>query len=84
MADPTPTTTRREWLVIESSRNRAIFCHEESKGYIPRDMAERLLGRDLGGIEWFTREESALLHAHPEWRDTIPEGATAETENANA
>ncbi len=65
-------TALREWLVIESSRSRAVFCHEEAKGYIPRDVAEALLGRDLGGIVWFSREDSAAMRAHPEWRDEAP------------
>lgn len=60
----------REYLVIESSRKNAVFATEEqrtSKGYIPRDVAERILGRTLDGTQWFTREESALMRAHPEW-----------------
>lgn len=63
----------REWLVIESSWKNAIFGPEvkEPSGYIPRDVAEPLLGRDLGGTVWFTREESALMRAHPEWRTVI-------------
>jgi hypothetical protein len=65
----------REWLVIESSYKNAVFATDDSKaphGYIPRDEAEKLLGRDLGGMVWFTREESAKMRAHPEWRETEP------------
>lgn len=65
----------REWLVIESSRSRSVFADDEARkpiGYIPRDVAEEVLGRDLGSTEWFTRCESDRLHAHPEWRDTLP------------
>lgn len=65
----------REWLVIESSAKNMVFSSEElrnRKGYIPRDVAEKLLGRALGGMVWFTREESAAMHAHPEWRDNLP------------
>lgn len=62
----------REWLVIESSSKNAVFAFENSfgspNGYIPRDVAEVLLGRELGGIVWFSRRESALLRAHPEYR----------------
>jgi hypothetical protein len=50
-----------EWLVIESAWKNAVFAPDdakEPKGYIPRDVAEQLLGRDLGGMVWFTREES--------------------------
>lgn len=62
----------REWLVIEDSRKRAVFAPEGAqvpKGYIPRDAAEALLGKDLGGNVWFTPEESEKMRAHPEWRD---------------
>lgn len=64
----------REWLVIEDSRKNCVFAPAaESTGYIPRDEAERLLSRDLGGMVWFTREDGARLRAHPEWRDAPPE-----------
>ncbi len=64
----------REWLVIESSWKYSIFAGPDKNpvGYIPRDAAEPLLGRDLGGIVWFTREESQRLREHPEWSDTEP------------
>lgn len=41
----------REWLVIESAYKNAVFASDKAKddGYIPRDVAEPLLGRDLGG-----------------------------------
>lgn len=68
----------REWLVIESSMKNAVFVPDEErerKGYIPRDAAEALLGRKLDGDVWFTREESASMRAHPEWRDSPPEPA---------
>lgn len=69
------TTLGREWLVIEDSRRHAVFAPDEAKaphGYIPRDAAEQLLGRDLGNAVWFTREESAAMRAHPEWRTEMP------------
>lgn len=65
----------REWLVIESSGKNAVFASDKDrkpKGYIPRDVAEKLLGKDLGGIVWFTREESELMHGHSDWTDTEP------------
>jgi hypothetical protein len=65
----------REWLIIESSGKNAVFAPDElrdRKGYIPRDAAEKLLGRKLSGTVWFTKEESDKLHAHPEWRDSEP------------
>jgi hypothetical protein len=64
----------REWLVIESTWNKAVFAPDPPipPGYIPRDAAEKLLGRDLGGMVWFTKEDSAKMRAHPEWRDTEP------------
>lgn len=76
-ASPLPPWTERalrEWLVIESSTKRAVF-RDDAKSpdhYIPRDVAEKLLGRDLGGLVWFTSEESEKMRAHPEWRDTEP------------
>ena len=66
----------REWLVIENSWKNSVFAPDSAKepiGYIPRDVAEPLLGRDLGGMVWFTREEDQKMRAHPEWRDTEPE-----------
>ena len=66
----------REWLVIESSGKNAVFANDDAKkpmGYIPREAAEQLLGRDLGGTVWFTREDSKRMREHPEWRETEPE-----------
>ena len=68
-------TEPREWLVIEDSRKHAVFVGSgglRSPGYIPRDVAEALLGRDLGGVTWFTKEESASMRAHPEWKSDLP------------
>lgn len=65
----------REWMVIEDSRKNGVFAPEEAqtpKGYIPRDVAEGLLGRGLEGVQWFTREEGQLMRAHPEWRRELP------------
>lgn len=67
----------REWLVIESARARAVFAdgEERVKGYIPRDVAEPLLGRKIAGageVEWFTDVDSEKMRAHPEWRTTEP------------
>lgn len=65
----------REWFVIESSGKYAVFATDETKrprGYIPRDVAEELLGRDLSGTVWFSRSESQLMRDHPEWRDMEP------------
>jgi hypothetical protein len=64
-----------EWLVIESSRKNSIWASEFDKqpmGYIPRDVAEKLLGRDLSGMVWFRKNESERMREHPEWRDTEP------------
>lgn len=64
----------KEWLVIEKSCSRSLFATEEDhrKGYIPRDIAEKLLGRSMDGTVWFTLEESELMRAHPDWLDTEP------------
>lgn len=65
----------REWLVIENSWKNAVFAPDDAKrpvGYIPRDAAEKLLGRNLGGMVWFTREESKQMRGHPEWSDAEP------------
>jgi len=64
----------REWLVIQSSMKNAVFAPEEAKktkGYIPRDVAENLLGRSMEGTVWFTREEGEAMRAHPEWREQL-------------
>lgn len=64
----------REWLVIEDSRKNAVFAPEEArtaKGFIPRDVAEKVLGRSLDGTQWFKREESQLMREQPEWRDSL-------------
>lgn len=68
----------REWLVIESSFKRTVFASDEQRtakpGYIPRDVAEPLLGRKIAtgnNYEWFTREEGDLMRNHPEWRDDL-------------
>jgi len=60
----------REWLVIEDSRKNGVFMDKallKPTGYIPRDVAERLLGRRMDGTQWFTSEESDLMRAQPEW-----------------
>ena len=63
----------REWLVIEDSRQHSIFAPDtKTKGYIPRDVAEPLLGRALTGTVWFTKEESERMRKHPDWRDDEP------------
>lgn len=61
--------------MIDNSWKYGVFATDEQKkprGYIPRDSAETLLGRDLGGTTWFTREERDKMRAHPEWRETEP------------
>lgn len=61
----------REWLVIEDSAKNMVFANEDqrnARGYIPRDVAEGLLGRSMDGIQWFTAAEGKLMRAHPEWR----------------
>lgn len=66
----------REWFVIESSMKNAVFAPPElrdRKGYIPRDAAERLLGRPLEGTIFFTQDESEMMRACAEWSDTEPE-----------
>jgi hypothetical protein len=64
----------REWLVIEKSWKNSVFAGKDANdcGYIPRDVAEPLLGRVIEGTAWFTREEGDKMRAHPEWRDTEP------------
>lgn len=64
----------REWLVIEDSRKNAVFAPQEAKyprGYIPREAAEKLLGRSMEGPQWFSREEAELMRTHPEWREKL-------------
>lgn len=66
----------REWLVIDNWSNHAVFGdHDGSKGYIPRDVVEGELGIKLlpdGGWTYFSRDDSARMHAHPEWRNEEP------------
>lgn len=67
---------RREWLVIESAYKHAAFFDPKAlppDGCIPRDVAEKLLGRVLGGddCQWFSREESDLIRSHPEFTLTL-------------
>jgi hypothetical protein len=67
----------RDWLVIKDSMKNSVFASDETrnrKGYIPRDVAERLLCRDLSGTIWFSKGESALLRSSLEWCDTEPPG----------
>jgi hypothetical protein len=69
-------TTGREWLVIESSMKHAVFSPEDARqprGYIPRDAAEHVIGRNMDGVQWFTAEESEAMRCHPEWRNEHPE-----------
>lgn len=85
----------REWLVIEDSRKNGVFAPDEAgkpKGFIPRDVAERVLGRRLEGTQWFTREESDLMRQQPEWTTDLdnpavpfdePVAATDSRGNAN-
>ena len=77
----------REWLVIESSMKNAVFAPPElrdRKGYIPRDTAERLLGRSLDGTIFFTRDESEKMRACSEWRDTAPGMSEEEADDYEA
>lgn len=74
-AKPETTVGQREWLVIEDSRKHAVFIGDgdlRKPGYIPRDVAEQLLGRDLGGPTWFSAVDSAAMRAHPEWTEIEP------------
>jgi hypothetical protein len=65
----------REWFVIESSRKNGVFSSADDQkpmGYIPRDVAECIIGRDLAGTVWFTAAEGAVMRAHPEWKNELP------------
>ena len=78
---------RREWLVIGSSKANSVFASDadrKPRGYIPRDVAEVLLGRDLGGNVWFTEADGAALRGHPDWREDPPGGVGARREVARA
>jgi len=53
-----------------------VFAPDDAKvpaGYIPRAAAEKLLGRDLGGTVWFSRDQSERMKNHPEWQDNEPQ-----------
>lgn len=65
----------REWLVIENSRAYGVFAPDGMKkisGYIPRDVAEPLIGRRIEGNFWFTAEDGERMRAHPEWTEAEP------------
>lgn len=64
----------REWLVIEDSRKNSLFAPVPLlTGYIPRDVAEILLGKRITGTVFFSKDESEKMRSAPEWRDTAPE-----------
>lgn len=70
----------REWLVIENSLAYGVFAPDDANkisGYIPRDVAEHLLGRkfDDSRTTWFSREDGEKMRAHPEWTNTLPPNA---------
>lgn len=68
------TLAKREWFVIEDSRKNGVFAPDEArkiKGYIPRDVAESICGRDLSGTQYFTRQEGEWMREHPEWRNEL-------------
>lgn len=74
LADVQEGGVMREWLVIDSSWKHSIFAPDNMRpvGYIPRDTAEKLLGRNLSGTVWFTKKDSEQMRNHPEWTDTEP------------
>ena len=70
----------REWLVVGSIGANSAFAPEAGRlprGHIPRDVAEQLLGRDLGGAVRFTEADGAALRGHPDWREGPPGGGEA-------
>lgn len=65
-----------EYWVIEDSRKNAVFPPNESeilKGYIPRAVGEKIIGRKTknGESVFFTREQCAAMRAHPEWKAAL-------------
>lgn len=75
MPNETTSPTGREWLIVESSMKHGVFVPDDAKvprGYIPRDAAEQILGRDLGGNVWFTQADCDAMRVHPEWSATEP------------
>lgn len=66
----------REYWVIEDSMRNGVFATEEMrqpKGYIPRSVGEKIIGRKTkkGECVWFTKEQSAAMRAHPEFRTRL-------------
>lgn len=64
---------------LRTAERTGVFAPEEArtaKGYIPRDVAEALLGRSMEGAQWFTLEESETMRAHPEWRLDMNSGGS--------
>jgi hypothetical protein len=64
----------REWLVVENSHAYSVFAPDGAKkirGYIPRDAAEQITGRNIEGDYWFSKDEGDRMCAHPEWRELI-------------
>lgn len=63
----------KEWWVIEDSRKRGVLSTEEQnkpKGYIPRDVGERIIGRKTknGECIWFTQDQIRRIKLHPQYR----------------
>jgi hypothetical protein len=66
----------REYWVIEDSRTGSVFGPghgEVIKGYIPRTVGEKIIGRKTkkGECVWFTKEETEAMRQHPEFRTQL-------------
>lgn len=66
----------REYWVIDDSMKNGIFATDDMKkpkGYIPRSVGEKIIGRKTKKNEcvYFTKEQSDAMRAHPEFTTTL-------------
>jgi hypothetical protein len=57
-----------DWLVIDAGmRIAADPLSRGWKGYIPREVAEKICGRKIEGVMQLKRREVEPMRAQPEW-----------------
>lgn len=59
---------QREWFVIENTRAYSVWASDDLPkiaGYIPREVAEEIVGHPITGDFWFTSEHDQKIFASP-------------------